>query len=186
MKRAAFLALGTAFLIGCQDEPPTGPDFADDDNPLFEIQDALHGGGNEHFFFLPPIVPAPDFEGVFNATRSPAVEICLVDQDMCAAEQPEGFPIVFTMDDGPGSENVRVSAEDEHYIVNWHTKQFDLDPDATYRIRVLEPGLLGVADVRGGKEWRDALDQVPDREGLAVPRGGRERGNDLCAEASEG
>src|SRR5256885_12082809 len=31
-----------------------------------EIRDAVHGGGNPHFFWLPPIVAAPTPTGVFN------------------------------------------------------------------------------------------------------------------------
>ena len=165
MKRASFLALGTAFLMGCQDEPPTWPDFADGDNPLFEIQDALHGGGNEHFFFLPPLVPAPTFGGVFNATRSPAVEICLINEETGACA---GEPLVtFTMDDGPGSKTVRVSAEDQHYVVNWHTAQFALDPGAIYRIHVVElAGALGFADFVVGKNVKTLPIKFRIEEGL--------------------
>lgn len=142
MKRVVRVVLVPLIILACQDVPvPTevGP-------PQLDIVDAVHSGGNEHFFFLPPMVPAPAFGGVFNATRSPTVEICLVDPDTnaCAAHED---PIRFTMDAGLGSETVRVSTEDEHYIVNWHTNQFALNSGATYRIRVLEPGPLGHADV---------------------------------------
>ncbi len=173
MKRVVQVVLVPLILLACQDVPvPTevGP-------PQLEIVDAAHGtNGNSHFFFLPPMVPAPMPGGVFDATRSPSVEICLVDQatNACAVAQPEGFPIRFTMDDGPGSETVRVSAEDEHYIVNWHTDHFALDTDATYRIRVLEPGPLGYADVDvvgSGKELKnvDTDEFIGLKDGRTLP-----------------
>ena len=148
MKRLIPLALMVALgPLACSgDEEATGPSPV----PSFEIEDGVHSGGNEHFFFLPPMVPAPAFGGVFNATRSPTVEICVVDEaaNECAAPQPMDFPIRFTMDDGRGSETVRVSTEDEHYIVNWHTDQPALIPGAIYRIHVVElAGVLGFADV---------------------------------------
>lgn len=57
-------------------------------------------------------------------------------------------PITYTMETGAGSETVRMVEADEHYIVNWHTKDFDLDATERYRISVLVAGAeLGYADV---------------------------------------
>ncbi len=53
MKRAACLLITVSFaLVACSDAP-TRTEFG---SPLFEIVDAVHNSGNEHFFFLPPMV----------------------------------------------------------------------------------------------------------------------------------
>jgi hypothetical protein len=65
----------------------------------------------------------------------------------------------FTTTSGPGSETVRIGSPEDHYIVNWHTDQFSLDPAYTYRIRVLLAGNeIGRADVKvvnSGKELKN-------------------------------
>ena len=73
-----------------------------------------------HFFFLPPLVAGRTFDGVFNATRSPTVEICLVEADECPTTQPNDFPIVFTRDTGPGSERARARIERGDYAAKRH------------------------------------------------------------------
>lgn len=40
------------------------------------------------------------------------------------------------MTTGPGSETIRLVRDDEHYIVNWHTDDFGLDPSLAYRIQI--------------------------------------------------
>lgn len=107
--------------------------------PQFAIKDGAHGSGNQHFYFLPPLVPQPTSSGVFDATRSPIVQICEWTGSDCS------LPLVaeFTMTSGPGSEIVRVVAADDLYVVNWHTGRFALDVAKTYRIRVL----LGITEL---------------------------------------
>jgi alpha-tubulin suppressor-like RCC1 family protein len=81
----------------------------------------------------------------------------------------------YTTADGPGSETVRLVAVDEHYIVNWHTNEFDLDEATTYRIRVLVDGTeLGYADidaVSSGRELKSVnTDQyIPLKDGRTLP-----------------
>ena len=132
----------TAFLLvfACTEESSLVAPEAESVVQVVTVAAVEAEGENEHFSFLPPLVPAPTFDGVFSATRSPAVKICLVDVNgECVPGQPtEDFPLIYTMDHGPGSERVRVDAEDEHYIVNWHTNQFPLEPGDTYRIQVTE------------------------------------------------
>ncbi len=101
-------------------------------------------GGKEHFFFLPPIAPEPVFNGPFDGSLEPIVEIV----DLSADSVIE----TFTMTSGSGSEILRVEPADEHYIVNWHTGRYTLNEQTTYRIRVLIPASstnieLGFADV---------------------------------------
>ncbi|MHC4067838.1 MAG: hypothetical protein ACYSUI_25495, partial [Planctomycetota bacterium] len=52
---------------------------------------------------------------------------------------------------------MRVVPEDEQYIVNWHTDEFDLSSAATYRITVLVSGTeLGFGDVQLGASGSEA------------------------------
>lgn len=123
-------------------------------SPSWVISDAVHGGGNSHFFWLPPMVAQPaSFNGPFDATVSPTVHICNLAN--CGGE----VIAEYSMETGPGSETVRLAAADEHFIVNWHTDQFGLVPGTTYRISVRVAGTeLGLADVQiasGGKEAKN-------------------------------
>jgi hypothetical protein len=91
------------------------------------------------------MVSTPNFTGVFDASLAPTVEICLWSGNVCAT------PLIanFSVTTGPGSETVRLSVTDQHYIVNWHTDQFFLDPARIYRLRVRVAGTeLGHADVQ--------------------------------------
>jgi len=120
-------------------------------SPDLLISDALHDDGNEHFFWLPPMVGQPgSFNGPFDAMQSPVLRIC--DLTDCS-----GLVIAeYSMTTGPGSETIRLSAADEHYIVNWHTSDFDVSPGPTYRIVVSTNGtLLGYADVQLGATGKE-------------------------------
>jgi uncharacterized repeat protein (TIGR02543 family) len=127
-------------LSGCSN--PTGsPRINNTSTPTSRsILDAAHGDGGSGFYFLPPMVPQPAYSGTFDDSLSPIVQIW-----------PEGgeLPIaIFSSATGPGSETVRMVPEDEHYIVNWHVGDFDLDPAVGYQIRVLvDDRELGHADV---------------------------------------
>jgi uncharacterized protein YjdB len=138
--------------LTCSDHEPTAPDPS---APRAEISDAFHQSGNAHFYFLPPIVPAPTFSGGFDPSLSPVVRICEWAGGSCAVQVAE-----FTNSSGPGSEAVRVDQKSELYAVNWHTDQFGLDPAKSYRIRILVAGTeLGFADVSvvsGGKALKNA------------------------------
>jgi len=114
------------------------------ERPAFAISDGAHSNGNTHFFFLPPVVPEPSFAGTFDGWLAPVVDICEWTGTACT------LPLTaeFTTATGPGSETVRVVPEDEHYVVNWHTRDFNLDEDKNYRIRVLVAGTeLGYVDI---------------------------------------
>ena len=153
--RTIALVAATTLLFGasCADQSrlPTEPTPA---SPSFEIRDQAHNGGTEGFFFLPPVVSMPAFDGTFDADLSPIVTICAWENDACATEIA-----LFRLDDGPGGETVGVSTADEHYKVNWHTNEFELSADVTYRILVSESGVaLGHADVdvvNSGKELKN-------------------------------
>lgn len=131
-----------AFLACDNAQVPVGPEVS---GPALQILDGAHNGGNEHFFFLPPMVSQPAYSGQFDGTLSPIVQVCELAGASCAS------PLVaeFGTNTGPGSETVRVVPEDEHYIVNLHSRRFNLQPTKVYRVAVLVAGTeLGHADVR--------------------------------------
>jgi hypothetical protein len=130
----------TIVMIACSEHEPSGPAVP---ASRAEISDGSHQAGNAHFFFLPPLVPAPTFSGAFDPSLSPLVRICEWTGSACGAIAAE-----FTTTSGPGSETVRVDATDELYIVNWQTDPSNLDPAKTYRIQVSVAGTeLGFADL---------------------------------------
>jgi alpha-tubulin suppressor-like RCC1 family protein len=149
-----------------------------------EISDAVHLAGNPHFFFLPPLVAQPAPGGVFQSDLSPVVEIgkLTVDKngdgvpDACAIDASGNVVTIappFTTTSGPGSETIRV--ESDSYVVNWHTDLFDLEPGASYRIRVLVGTLLlGYADVIVGSSNSqlksvDTSELIPLKDGRTLP-----------------
>ena len=155
MKRCALVLFAAFGLAACHEGPTQGD--SDRSSPLFLIKDAVHGGGNAHFFWLPPMVPDPNATGVFDGTLAPEVEICEITLAGLAGCVPLTPSAVFTTTTGPGSETVRVNLDDQYYIVNWHTNEFDVGPDPTYRISVLvDDTELGLADVQLGATGKDA------------------------------
>lgn len=142
--------LAVALLAACSEGPVTPP--LDQATPpvAAAINDAVHNQGNEHFFFLPPMVPAPHPEGVFDGAQEPVVEICIWDGAECGPELE-----LYNTEAGPGSETIRVDPEAEQYIVNWHTDDIlanypiDEARGESYRIRIrVGNQLLGYADVQ--------------------------------------
>ncbi len=134
------------------------------------ISDDAHSGEEQGFFFLPPMVANPDLVGTFDSGQSPVVRI---DEMDAAATTVLREVVTFTMTSGPDSETIRL--EPDHYIVNWHTGEFSLDPALLYRIRVLlEDRQVGFADVdlvSSGRELRrvERSDYVPLRNGRTLP-----------------
>src|SRR5438128_1666284 len=116
---------------------PTAP-------PLqFQILDGAHSGGNPHFFFLPPLVPAATFSGTSDGTRAPVVKVCDWSGTTCVARIAE-----FSMTSGTAAQVIRYDAKNQLYVVNWPAGQCvlgpcTLDPAKTYRLRVL----IGVAEL---------------------------------------
>lgn len=139
----------------------------------YAISDGAHSG-NEHFYFLPPMVPAPDPGGAFDGSLSPEVQVCAWNGAACTT-----MLALFTRDAGYGSESIRVSEADEHYVVNWHTAEIlddhPLGSGEVYRVRILVDGReLGFADlavVRNGRGLRNvnADEWVPLRQGRVLP-----------------
>lgn len=132
------------------------------------ISDAAHSNGNQHFYFLPPLVSMPTFTGVFDDSIEPVITIReWGDSNSIVAE--------FTLTSGPGTELIRLNTEDEQYIANWHTNEFALDESKTYRITVSAEGyLLGYADVdvvNNGQDLKDVLTDefIALKDGRTLP-----------------
>ena len=138
MKRAVACCLVVALALGCRDQrsltsPKTHGISGD-------IVDGAHGGGNPHFFFLPPLVPQPSFSGVFNPNLGPVVQICTLTTAGTGCD-PAIAPI------NPGA--VQLDAPDQLYQVNWHTDSTNVGTTSTYRIQVIVANeVLGFADVQ--------------------------------------
>jgi murein DD-endopeptidase MepM/ murein hydrolase activator NlpD len=109
-------------------------------------------GGNPHFHFLPPLAASISAPGDFDASLQPVVTVCEWGGSACAGPDVASFNAT----SGTGGEVVRVVAEDEHYIVNWHTDASSLTPGALYRIHVRVENLqLGSADILVVSDPRD-------------------------------
>ena len=161
MKKIVYMIIILSLLffmtLSCSVTSGTGTDVDGDDGyRVLAIHDAAHGGDVENFYFLPPLVSNPSASGVFNSSASPVVEIVELSSD--GTYDPDNPITVFTM--GEGSEHVKVGSEDEHYAVNWHTKNYELYTDLTYRIRIeIDSDELGFADVvvvNSGKDIKAA------------------------------
>jgi hypothetical protein len=165
------LALLTAVLVltaACTDHPTS-----ELSRPSAEIFDGA-SGGNGHFFFLQPLVPNPGPGAGNDASLSPSVEICDWDGVSCGtilATYTTDLATTTTTHAG-NSETVRLGTG--HFIVNWHTEFFPLDPSRTYRICVKVGDVeLGFADVdvaASGRELRLAADgYVTVLDGRTLP-----------------
>lgn len=153
-----------ALLFGCSGDkklPLIAPDGGIAAVAL--VSDGVNGG-NSGFFFLPPMVPHPEYSGTFDADQSPEVTITGAD-----------LSILFTMQPVEDAEYIRVDEQDECYIVNWHLNNYELQDGAVYRITVSVDGSsLGFADVQvfaSGKELRNSatLDTIAIKDGRTLP-----------------
>lgn len=167
MSRFLLVMVAALSATACSEAPTQLPDGV----PSLSIEDALHNDGNEHFFWLPPMVSSPTYTGSFDGALSPVVEICEWTGSACVTP-----PLAeFTTTTGPGSETIRVVPEEEQYIVNWHTDEFGLDPAKTYRIMARVDGQeLGHADVdvvSNGSQLKnvDTDEYIPLKDGRTLP-----------------
>ncbi|HEX7243466.1 MAG TPA: Ig-like domain-containing protein [Longimicrobiaceae bacterium] len=163
--RAAFLLL----LAACTGD--AGSPLAPEPGGLTPtISDAAHAGAVPGFYFLPPMVPQPSYGGTFDAALSPRAEICELAGTTCGTVIAQ-----YSMTSGTGSEVIRVSPTEQHYIFNWHTDDFNLDLAKHYRITVFVGQFrLGFADVDAvstGKELKnvDTDQYIPLKDGRTLP-----------------
>lgn len=125
----------------------TSSPLADPVRPSSEIVDGAHGGGNQFFFFLPPMVGTSG-SGTNVTGLSPVVDICAGTGPGCTGSVAHfTTDLATTTTTQPGnSETVRDGGDG--YIVNWHTGDFNLTVGGTYRVCVtLGSRPLGHVDV---------------------------------------
>lgn len=170
--RMVVVAAGAALAAACSTESniPLAPQAV---GPLAEIVDGGHGGGNQSFFWLPPIVLGSS-DGANVAGLAPVVKIFECSGSSCS---DLGATVAeFTTGTDLGSETVRDGGD--HYIVNWHTDRGSDDgvvPGETYRVCVSVGDInLGHADVLVGSNGKDVKDarangQVPLVDGSTLP-----------------
>src|ERR1043166_2693376 len=145
LRRLAWLA--GAPVAACPGPDPTRP--PDSTPTSFAISDGTHSGGNNHFFFLPPMVPDPSSSFTssgFNPTLIPTVQVCFLpgtEGTINAATLPDctHYSAAF---------GAPVNATLQQYQGNWNVPR---NPDVFYRVSVWISGVgtgirLGFADVQ--------------------------------------
>ena len=140
-------------LAACSDEA-TAPSSASTPaltslRPVAAISDGAQGGGDAHFFWLPPIAPSRTYPGTFDPGLQPEIRICRVSALPCTA------PVVTFP---PGSIGVNTTAAS--YSVVWSTKPANITL-GDYRAEVWIAGRkMGFADIRVVSSAKD-LKTVP-------------------------
>ncbi len=133
---------GLAALAACSaPDAPTAPSISPliAIRPSATISDATQGGGDPHFYWLPPIAPSRTYAGTFDPGLQPQIRICRVPALPCVA------PLV-TFTTGAGG--IAVSTSGQSYSVDWSTKPANITPD-DYRAEVWISGRrMGFADIR--------------------------------------
>ena len=138
-RRLALAWLGV-LLFGCAENVRTPLAPEESPAPLTAISDGARGG-NDHFYFLPPLVADPTFSGTFDPGLSPVVQICALAGTACGSQIA-----LFTSSTTPA---VIVQTRTENYQVTWATKPYNLSTSVVYRVRVRIGALeLGFADVK--------------------------------------
>ena len=130
--------------------------------PSLSISDGAHGG-NEHFYFLPPLVKRPSTPGTFDPTQSPVVVICELGRGICLNKVA-----TYTMDAGPENDRIRVNEKREEYAVEWGAQRLPVGTE--YRIHVgIGETELGHLDVLlTAKKQKSTDDWVKIKAGSAV------------------
>ena len=105
--------------------------------PVAAISDAVRGGGNSHFYWLPPISNDTIYHGTFDPGLQPQIRICRISAYPCAVPLVT-FP----------SSAITVNTSTESYSAVWSTKPANITPD-DYRAEVSIGGRkMGFADIR--------------------------------------
>ena len=152
MRRLLLLIFLPAFLLACNAESPTEP--SDQSGPSLQIQDALHNGGNPHFFWLAPLVGGdPPATEEFDATAEMTIRICKWAGANCVETIGE-FSNAPASTDG----DIEVNIGGEFYQALWHTNDVVLEAGSVYRILAFgsgqQLGFLDIQVVDSGRELK--------------------------------
>jgi len=141
--------------------PPASP-LAPAGEASLTIFDGAHAGApyDSKFFFLPPMVKNPgDDRKAADGTLSPTVEVCELTAAGACGRVVERFE---STGGSKASENVRWLGN--HYHVNFHARDYALDPGKLLRVTVYVNGLtMGWADVVVGRSARDFNGVDPEK-----------------------
>jgi carboxypeptidase family protein/uncharacterized protein DUF6923 len=146
--RVPFFALAVAvFAAGCGDAPLTSPRLSPG-QPNTVLSDGTRLGGNEDFFFLPPIAANPKDNpnydaGKFNPNLAPVVRVCLL-----STEDLTKLADAHCVSEAAVITSSEIRAAEQFYQVVWHVRDAGLDPDGIYRLQVFVGSTrLGFADL---------------------------------------
>lgn len=110
------------------------------------------GGGEPHFFWLPPIAPATTYPGTFDGAVNPELRLCRLAGQVC-----ETAIATYTSSSSPA---IVVSAASQSYSLDWSTRPASITA-GDYRAEVWAAGRrLGLADARVVANAKD-LKAVP-------------------------
>lgn len=150
--RTPYWWLGLLIVTACS---PSDRTTAPTSKPEFAISDAVHEGGTQGFYFLPPMVAQPAFSGTFDAditTLNPAIAICDITGGLdnnCGNAGGTPAVFVFTTTSAPA---ITVALATPQYQVNWDTQGPGFSTSHTYRVHITAGASgarreLGFADV---------------------------------------
>ena len=109
-------------------------------------------GGDEHFFWLPPVAPVRAYPGTFDPLASPELRICPFANGACTVA-----PTIYTRTSSPA---IALDTLTPAFTFDWSTKAPGIDA-GTYRAEVrVSNRLLGYADLRVAANAKD-LKNVP-------------------------
>lgn len=129
MKRYLLPLAAAALAAACVDTRTP----LDSSLPSFAVSDGAHQG-RDGFYFFPPIVPTPTFDGVFNPDVRPRVNVWgPFDSDVvaeCRSHEADGAIVHFQ------GAAISVDLATELYSAGWQTGQSNLISEKVYRICV--------------------------------------------------
>jgi hypothetical protein len=145
-------------LFACQDAPLAFR--ADQPGPMLAISDGPHGG-NPFVFFLPPLVPQPQFDGTFAADANPSVVVCTLVEDGCGEDV-----VTFDADD--------IAVLEGSFEIHWRTGERNgISTELDYRIEIRAGDLVvGFRDVDPKPSPKD-VPAHPETEELYAFQNGR-------------
>jgi hypothetical protein len=152
-RRALTPVLSSFIVFGACATPdtPTSPSISRlvPADPSALISDARQGGGNAHFYWLPPVATAGTYAGTFDPALQPEIRICRVVVAPCA-------PALVTI----SSASIRVDATAKSYTASWSTSPASIAID-DYRAEVwIGIRKMGFADIRVVAKQKD-LKSIP-------------------------
>ncbi len=193
-RRSPLLVLASLLVVGCDDV--RNPAGLSSETPSAQISDGRFAGGNDDFFFLPPLMPdpkgLPQYDaGAFNPALRPTVNVCQLDKDPTKTLLPGEAPAACTSILVANFTSDQVTLGGEQYHVNWHTDDSNLGVLQFYRLQVFLGSVrLGFADIdpmSSARELRNARtgEVIPLVNGRTLPVKFRIESGALCTNKAD-